>query len=141
MKLEIIELDTTGTILLPYFENRITAGFPSPAMDYSEEKLDIKDYLIQHPNSTFFVRVNGDSMIGEGINDGDLLVVDKSISGFMGHIVIAEVNGEFTVKKIEMINGRLYLIAANDKFEPIEINETTEFMIWGVVTYSIHRTL
>lgn len=141
MKLQIIALDTTGTILLPYFENRITAGFPSPAMDYIEEKLDIKEYLIEHPNSTFFVRVNGDSMTGEGINDGDLLVVDKSINGFMGHIVIAEVNGEFTVKKIDMINGKLYLIAANDKFVPIEINETTEFMIWGVVTYSIHRTL
>ncbi len=109
-------------------------------MDYIEQKLDLKEYLIEHPNSTFFVRVKGESMINEGIYDEDLLVVDKGIEPAIGQIVIAEINGEFTVKKIDMIKGSLYLVAANDKFDPILINEETEFMVWGVVTYCIHKT-
>ncbi|MEO8447426.1 MAG: translesion error-prone DNA polymerase V autoproteolytic subunit [bacterium] len=139
-QITFLQTDLIRSIEVTYFEYRVPAGFPSPAMDYLEQKLDLKDYLINHPDSTFFVRVKGESMTGEGINDGDLLVVDKSIEATMGQIVIAEINGEFTVKKIDKIKGKLFLVAANDKFDPIPLNEDMDFLVWGVVTYAIHKT-
>jgi len=139
-QITFLQTDLLRNIEVTYFEYPVPAGFPSPAMDYLEQKLDLKDYLINHPDSTFFVRVKGESMTGEGINDGDLLVVDKSIEATMGQIVIAEINGEFTVKKIDKIKGKLFLVAANDKFDPIPLNEDMDFLVWGVVTYAIHKT-
>ncbi|MDZ4711345.1 MAG: translesion error-prone DNA polymerase V autoproteolytic subunit [bacterium] len=139
-QITFLQTDILRNIEVTYFEYPVPAGFPSPAMDYLEQKLDLKDYLINHPDSTFFVRVKGESMTGEGINDGDLLVVDKSIEATMGQIVIAEINGEFTVKKIDKIKGKLFLVAANDKFDPIPLNEDMDFLVWGVVTYAIHKT-
>jgi len=139
--MEFYRLETSTKIIFPFFDNRIPAGFPSPAMDYSEQKLDLKEYLMPHENSTFIVRVKGSSMIDDGINDDDLLIVDKSLRICMGQIVIAELNGEFTVKRIEKIKGKLFLVAANKKFEPIAINEETELMIWGIVNFTIHKTM
>ncbi len=121
------------------YEHRIYAGFPSPAMDYLENQLNLNEYLIRHPSSTFFIRVIGDSMIEEGINSGDLLIVDKSIKARLGQIVIAEINGEYTVKKLGIIDNKLSLIAANPDFPPIIINDYSELNVWGVVIYSIHR--
>jgi len=141
MNLEILTPDITRKILLPFLYNQISAGFPSPALDYIEQRLDLNQYLIEHPNSTFIIRVTGCSMIDDGINDNDLLIVDKSREPVMGQIVIAEVNGQFTVKRIEKIKGKPYLVAANKKYDPIPINEETELMIWGVVTFSIHKTI
>jgi len=136
---EIYSFEKKKKLKLPFLEYKIPAGFPSPAADYVEQKLDLNEYLIKHPASTFILRVVGDSMIDEGIRSGDLLIVDKSISTAMGQVVIAELNGEYTVKKIERIKNKLYLVAANKNFEPIPINEETEFLIWGVVIHSIHK--
>ena len=124
---------------LYYYDNRIYAGFPSPAMDYIENQLDLNEYLIRHPSSTFFIRVIGDSMIEEGINNGDLLIVDKSINAGLGHIIIAELNGEYTVKKLGIVDNKLSLIPANSDFPPIPISDYSELNVWGVVVYSIHK--
>jgi len=141
MQLLHIKEYTLDTKSIPFIESRISAGFPSPAMDYLEQKLDLNEHLIRNPNSTFIIIVKGDSMTDHGINDNDLLIVDKSITPAMNQIVIAEVNGEYTVKRIEKIKNKLFLVAGNDKYKPIEINEETEFMVWGVVTFCIHKAI
>lgn len=123
---------------IPLFDVKISAGFPSPAEDYVENKLDLNEYLIKHPSATFFIRVSGDSMINAGIFSGDLLIVDRAIEPTNNKIVIAVVDGEFTVKRIKKTNGKLYLIPENPSFKPMEITPELNCEIWGVVTNVIH---
>ena len=123
---------------LPLFLTNVPAGFPSPADDYIDRKLDLNEYLIQHPSATFFVRVEGESMTGAGINSGDILVVDRALEPADKKVVIANVGGELTVKRIRAIKGKLYLTAENPEFEPILINEEEGFDVWGVVTCVLH---
>ena len=118
--------------------NSVAAGFPSPAEDHMESSLDLNQHLIKHPSATFYVYARGDSMISSGIHDGDMLVVDRSLETKNDSIVVAIINGEFTVKSISKINGKLYLIPHNTNYNPIEITEEMDFEIWGVVTHSIH---
>jgi DNA polymerase V len=125
-------------IRLPLFQARISAGFPSPAEDYIDKKLDLNDYLIRHPSATFFVRVEGCSMQDAGINDGDLLIVDRAAESSDKRIVIAVINGEMTVKRIKKIKDKMYLLPENDNFRPMEISEDADFQVWGVVTHVIH---
>ena len=120
------------------YSTRVAAGMPSPAEYYEEEKLDLNEHLLQNPSHTFFVRVTGESMINAGIHAGDLLIVDRSLSPSNGKIVIAVVNGELTVKKLFKEKSSLYLMPENPLYPSIEINEDTDFMIWGVVTNVIH---
>jgi DNA polymerase V len=122
---------------LPLALARLTAGFPSPAEDYVEQDLDVGRYLVRRPGTTFFMRVEGDSMTGENINDGDLLVIDRAERVGDGAIVVARVNDEFCVKQLRVIDGRPWLYPANDNYFPIEITEEMDFEIWGRVTYSI----
>lgn len=122
----------------PIFVATVPAGFPSPAADYEEGKLDLNRHLIKNPAATFFVRVTGDSMLNAGIHSGDLLVVDRSIEPKDKNVVIAVVNGELTVKRIRIRKKKLMLIAENDAYESREINDQTEFEVWGVVTNVIH---
>ena len=117
----------------------VAAGFPSPAGDYIDNRLDIFEYLIQHPTATFYVRVKGNSMVNAAIHDGDLLVVDRSIEPKNNQVVVAIIDGEFTVKRISKYNNKLYLIPENEHFKPIEITETMNFEVWGVVTFVIHK--
>jgi DNA polymerase V len=117
----------------------VAAGFPSPAGDYLDNRIDIFEYLIQHPTATFYVRVKGNSMINASIHDGDLLVVDRSIEPKNNQVVVAIIDGEFTVKRISKHNNKLYLIPENEHFKPIEITETMDFEVWGVVTFVIHK--
>jgi DNA polymerase V len=117
----------------------VAAGFPSPAGDYLDNRIDIFEYLIQHPTATFYVRVKGNSMINASIHDGDLLVVDRSIEQKNNQVVVAVIDGEFTVKRISKHNNKLYLIPENETFKPIEITETMNFEVWGVVTFVIHK--
>ena len=124
---------------IPLADGAVAAGFPSPAGDYLDTKIDIFEYLVQHPIATFYVRVKGNSMINASIHDGDLLVVDRSIEPRNNQIVVAIIDGEFTVKRISKYNNKLYLIPENEKFKPIEITETMGFEVWGVVTYVIHK--
>lgn len=122
----------------PLFLVPVSAGFPSPADDYLEGKLDLNQYLIQHEAATFFVRVRGDSMIGSGIHSGDLLIVDRALQPTDRHVVIAVVNGELTVKRICRRGEKLMLVPDNGNYEPLEITEGTDFEVWGVVTHVIH---
>lgn len=123
---------------LPLFLSRIRAGFPSPADDYLDKKLDLNDFLIKHPAATFFVKVKGESMIKAGINSGDILIVDRSLEPRDKKIVIAVLDGDFTVKRVCKIDGKLYLVSENDDFAPIEIKDGADFEIWGVVVHVIH---
>jgi DNA polymerase V len=123
---------------LPLFLANVPAGFPSPADDYIDRKLDLNEYLIKHPAATFFVRVEGESMTGAGINSGDILIVDRALEPSDKKIVIANVNGDLTVKRIRLIRNKLYLAAENPDFDPIEVNEEEGFTIWGVVTWVLH---
>lgn len=124
---------------LPLYMDSVPAGFPSPAEDYSEENLDINDYLVQHPAATYYVRVKGDSMTGVGIHDGDLLVVDRSLKPQSGSIVLAVINGEVTVKRLICRNDRYTLQAENPAYPSIPVPDGIELMVWGVVTYVIHH--
>lgn len=123
------------TIVYP----KVSAGFPSPAEDFFQERLDLNSYLIKHPASTFFVKVEGDSMVDAGIYNNDLLIVDRSLTPKENSIVIAAVNGELTVKKLKRINGKLCLIPENKIYPSIELKDETDLRIWGVVIYSIHK--
>lgn len=124
---------------LPIFLGRLPAGFPSPADDYLEGKLDITKHLVKHPAATFYVRVSGDSMIGAGIHSGDLLVVDRSLEAKSGNVIVAALDGELTVKRLYRKNGLLRLLPENPEYQPIEIQLQQSFEIWGVVTNVIHQ--
>lgn len=125
---------------IPLFELGIKAGFPSPAEDEMSKPLNLNDYLIPHPASTFFIRVDGDSMTGAGIFSGDLLIVDKSLPASNGKIVVALLNGEFTVKRLVLNRNEILLRAENPKYPTIKINASEDFNVWGVVSYVIHKT-
>jgi DNA polymerase V len=129
-----VPLPGASYLPLPIDEVRVSAGFPSPAADYADKRLDINEYLVRNPVSTFFFSVEGDSMQGAEIFDGDMLVVDKSIRPRHGHIVIAFVDGERLVKRLYQRAGRVALLAENSLYPPLEISESMEFLIWGVVT-------
>lgn len=123
---------------LPLYQQSISAGFPSPAEDEVEDKLDLNELLIKHPAATFFLRVAGSSMIKAGIHHNDILVVDRSLEPGHGKIVIASVNGELTVKRLSCIGNKVQLVAENDAYLPIDITEEVDFRIWGIVTNVIH---
>jgi DNA polymerase V len=123
----------------PLFLASVSAGFPSPAEDYIEGRLDLNRHLIKHPAATFFVRVAGDSMIDAGIHPGDILVVDRALEPQDSNVVIAVIDGELTVKRISQRHGKLFLVPDNKAYEPLEILEEMEFEVWGVVTSVIHN--
>lgn len=118
---------------------KVSAGFPSPAADYEESRLDINEYLVRNPVSTFFFPVQGDSMEGAEIHDGDILVVDKSVRARHGHIVIAFIDGQRLVKRLYHRAGRVALMAENPNYPPLEIQEGMELHIWGVVVGKFKR--
>lgn len=123
---------------LPLYGSRIAAGFPSPADDHLEAAIDLNEQLVQHPAATFFVRVQGHSMINAGIHHGDLLIVDRSLQPKSGAIVIAVVNGELTVKRLHIDAGNVWLLPENPDFAPLPIAEGMDLHIWGVVAHVIH---
>ena len=124
---------------IPLLGFSVSAGFPSPADDYTEENIDLNEYLIKNPFSTFFIRVKGDSMINSGIQDQDLIIVDKSLIAKPGNIVIAMIDGRFTVKTLEKRNDELYLKAENNNYPNFNLKNYNNIQIWGVVIYSIHN--
>lgn len=139
LHLEFFQSDELSKSEHPLFADAVSAGFPSPAEDYIEKKLDLNQHLIKRPSSTFFVRVSGDSMTGAGILDGDLLIVDRSVSAEDNKVVIGVVNGNFTVKRIRKKDGKIFLQPENPKFKEMEITTDMDFSIWGVVIYVIHK--
>ena len=131
--------DQTTEFGCPLFLVPVAAGFPSPSDDYIETTLDLNRHLVKHPSATFFVRVKGDSMIEAGIHSGDILIVDRSLDATDKKVVIAVLDGEFTVKRIRLIDSKLYLLPENSDFSPTEITESMDFTVWGVVTNVIHE--
>jgi len=126
---------------IPLMNAAITAGFPSPVDDHLDLPVDLNEYLVKHPAATFYVRVQGDSMDDAGIHQGDLLIVDRAESYGTGSIVLAVLDGEFTVKKLMKKNEALYLLSSNTAYQPIKIEAESDFKVWGVVTYIIHGPL
>ena len=126
-------------LLLPLAAHRVPAGFPSPATDYAEDGLDLNGYLVQHPAATFLFSVQGHSMQGAGILDGDKVVVDRSVQARHGHIVIAVVDGEFTLKRLYQRHNRLELHPDNPDFQPIRLTPGKQLEIWGVVVGAVRR--
>lgn len=135
--LQIFSADTTTELLLPLVDSGISAGFPSPAQDYLDLRLDLNKELISNPSSTFFGRVKGQSMKDAGILDGDILVIDKSLDPQDGDTAVCYIDGEFTLKFIRIEKDAVFLVPANPAFEPIKVTEDNNFCIWGIVTYTI----
>lgn len=124
---------------IPLAESGVHAGFPSPADDFLEGSLDLNSLVIRHPEATFFARVEGDSMKDEGIVEGDILVVDKSIEPYDGCLAVAFVDGEFTLKRVRMEPDKILLVPANAKYKVIEIFPDNDFAVWGVVNYIVKK--
>lgn len=137
-KLQVYNFKKTTSQKIPLFTTHVSAGFPSPADDSIDQKLDLNEYLIKHPAATFFVRVEGESMLNAGIHPGDLLIVDRSLEASDKKIIIAILNGELTVKRIRKTQNQLFLLPDNPQYPPFEIKPDMDFEIWGVVTYVIH---
>ena len=126
-------------LVLPFYLHHISAGFPSPADDYVETGLDLNDLLVRNPAATFMVRVSGDSMIGAGIHDGDILVVDRSETAVHGKIVVVALDGEMTVKRLHLKGGRCRLVPENKAFQPIQVGSEQDLQVWGVVVGVVRR--
>jgi DNA polymerase V len=134
-----IPLTPAPRLPLPIDTVKVSAGFPSPAADYEQSRLDINEYLVRNPVSTFFFPVQGDSMVGAEIHDGDILVVDKSVRACHGHIVIAFIDGQRLVKRLHNRAGLVALLAENPSYPPLEIKEGMELLVWGVVVGKFKR--
>ncbi len=131
--------ESSSTLLIPLLTETISAGFPSPAEDYIELGIDLNKYLIKNPISTFFLRVSGSSMNNAGIYNNDLLIIDRGINPKPGHIVVALLDGEFTLKRLIKNQDNYYLRADNKNYPAINLYEYIDIQIWGVATYSIHE--
>ena len=134
----IYKPDQSSKCPRPLFTTHVSAGFPSPADDYIEGQLDLNKHLIKHPAATYFVRVTGDSMIDAGIHNGDILIVDRSLEPKDKNVVIANVDGELTVKRIRIQGDNLLLVAENQNYPTRQIKQNMEFEVWGIVTNVIH---
>ncbi len=124
---------------VPFYKESVPAGFPSPAEDFMDLDLNLQEYLVQHPSATFCVRAAGESMIKAGIHSGDVMVVDRALEAKNNNIVLAVLDGEFTVKRIQKKKEKLFLVPDNDGFMPILVTEEMNFCVWGVVTHVIHK--
>ncbi len=129
----------TPSLLIPLARESISAGFPSPAEDYIDPDIDLNTYLIKNPTSSFFLRVSGNSMNNTGIYNNDLLIIDRSINPKSGDVVVAILDGEFTLKRLIKENKNYYLKADREDYPAIDLYEYSEVTIWGVAIYSIHR--
>jgi len=139
IKVKVIEAKNEAIDFPISIEGTVMAGFPSPANDYIENELNFKDLFLKNASSTFFVRVEGNSMMKAGILDGDILVVDKSLEPKDDSIIVCYLDGEFTVKKVKKEKGILYLMPENSAFSPIKIEDHADFRPWGIATFVIHK--
>lgn len=137
--LEFFSANTDSSLSLPMIDGGVSAGFPSPAQDYVDLKIDLNKELIANPSSTFYARVKGSSMVDAGISDGDILVIDKSLEPRDGDTAVCFIDGEFTLKYIRIEVDGIFLVPANPGFKPIKVTPDNHFSIWGIVTYSIKK--
>lgn len=138
-QIEIHKIDVSSSLPLQFANEGIKAGFPSPAQDYLEQAIDLNKELIKHPASTFYGRVVGDSMRDEGIDEGDILVIDKSLELIDDDLAVCFIDGEFTVKRVRLEPDAAWLVPSNSNYPPIKVTKDNEFMVWGIVTYTIKK--
>jgi len=131
--------DQGADTALPLISHNVSAGFPSPALDFMEYKIDLNQHLTRNALSTFYIKVAGSSMTNAGIDDGDLLVIDRSIEPADGRIAICLIDGEFTVKRLKLEVDCLYLMPENTAYQPIKVTEDNQLIIWAIVTYVVKR--
>lgn len=136
---EISSFSANKNLQRPLIGSNIAAGFPSPAQDYIEKVIDLNEHLITHPAATFFVRVEGESMTGAGIFDNDVLIVDRALEATDGRVIVAVLNGELTVKRLFIKRNQWSLLPENPQYPEILITEDTDFSVWGVVTWCLHK--
>ena len=138
-QIEIHKIDISSNLPLKFADEGIKAGFPSPAQDYLEQAIDLNKELIRHPASTFYGRVVGDSMKDEGIEEGDILVIDKSLELLDDDLAVCFIDGEFTVKRVRLEPHAAWLVPSNPDYPLIKVTRDNEFMVWGIVTYTIKK--
>lgn len=138
-QIEIHQSDASTSLPLKYADEGIKAGFPSPAQDYLEQAIDLNKELIRHPASTFYGRVIGDSMRDEGIEEGDILVIDKSLELMNDDLAVCFIDGEFTLKRVRLEPEVAWLVPSNPKYPSIKVTKENDFMVWGIVTYTIKK--
>lgn len=138
-KLTFFTPDFESEIKIPYVNQGVSAGFPSPALDFLETAIDLNKELIENKKTTFYIKVEGHSMIDAGINDKDILIVDRTLEPSDKKIAVCFIDGEFTVKRLKLEKDSLYLMPENQSYEPIKVSEENNFMIWGIVTYVIKK--
>lgn len=137
--IEIHTIDLSTSLPLQYADEGIRAGFPSPAQDYMEQAIDLNKEIVKHPASTFYGRVVGDSMRDEGIEEGDILVIDKSLEFIDNDLAVCFIDGEFTVKRVQLEEDYAWLVPANPDYPKIKVSKDNDFIIWGIVTYTIKK--
>ena len=138
-KLSFHNPDYESELRIPFIPDGVSAGFPSPAADFMENNIDLNKELSENPLATFYIKVKGNSMIDAGINDKDVLIVDRSIEPQDNKIAICFIDGEFTVKRIKLEKDCLYLMPENSNYTPIKVTEENQLIIWGIVTYVIKK--
>ena len=126
-------------IKIPFYIHKVGAGFPSPASDFEESRISIEKVVVKNKESTFYAKVSGESMKNAGLDDGDILVIDRSEELKNNKIAVCYLNGEFTVKRVKIKKDHIYLVPENDKYEPIKVTNENEFIVWGIVTYVIKK--
>ncbi len=135
--MDLFSVDNSTKRAIPLITFGLSCGFPSPSLDHIDKKIDLNEVLIPHPNSTYFGRAKGKSMINAGIEDGDLLVIDRGLEPVNGKIILCFINGEFSVKQLSITPEGVELISFNPNYPPIKIKNFDEFQVWGVVTHII----
>lgn len=138
-KIQFFIPDLENQSELPYISSGIKAGFPSPAADFDESKISLDNVLVKNKEATFYAKASGNSMTGAGIDDGDILVIDRSLEPKNNKIAVCFIDGEFTVKRIKLENKELYLMPENSNYNPLKISLENNFLIWGIVTYVIKK--
>lgn len=138
-EIEIFSPEINEPLFISVSDSPVHAGFPSPAENIMENKLDLNKLLIKNPSSTFFAKVSGESMIDDGVEDGDILVIDKSVTPYDGAIAVCYLDGGFTLKRVRFMDGFILLVPSNSKFKSIKVDKDNEFLVWGVVRFIIKK--
>lgn len=144
MKSEVLEFlipDLSGENAMPMAMNSISAGFPSPADDFQEDVVSLDKYVVKNKDATFYAKLKGTSMVEAGFDEGDILVIDRSLEPTDNKIAVCFVDGDFTVKRVKVSNDGAWLIPYNNQYKPIRITEENQFIVWGIVTYIIKKVV
>ena len=137
--IEILKPDSVESLNIKFSDTPVNAGFPSPAENHMESTMDLNRALVKNPSSTFYARVKGESMINDGVDDGDILVIDRSVEPYENCLAVCFLDGEFTLKRVRLEGEDLLLVPANEKFKSIRVKKDNDFYVWGIVRYLIKR--